>query len=488
VPRPIRLLAAILATLGLVTPLVARAQDAEQPEEEKLTLSGTWNASGLSESWTTSDWGEACGPKPRSQGAGGGTVQISEIGGELSIVGAGRAFSTAECWEQMPGLSRTSHSQSGGGRFWRTRCATPSSDPRQATIVTTIQATDTTISMVESGKYRFAIKGQTCAASVSRSRSFTLVQRAGEKTDEPEPEASVAASATPEPPEAAPVAESCSDPGEPARLEVKPARKLMRPGESYTWSTVVTDVAGCHLGDKPAFRLLEGPLTGHAEVTAAGELTISEDAPEGTIELRVAVQGAGVTVIVDVASDEHYDALLATRGFNEQGEVDESAVAIIATGTVGGRNSTAEDTAGARKQLFIAIVGGLALALGLAGLVLLRRGRKAGRQARRASTPPPPPNVNLFEQPETGQDMVCPACGMTYPAGVGFCASDGTALAPTSVRPGPSEEAAPESASPAPAPAPRPAPPDKICPTCGKRYPAAAEFCGSDATALVPVN
>jgi len=489
VPLPDRLWSSIFATLVLLTPLAARAQDEEENTEEKLTLSGTWNASGLSESWTTTEWGEACGPKPRSQGAGGGTVQISEIGGELSMAGAGRAFSTAECWEQMPGLSRTSHSQSGGGRFWRTRCATPSSDPRQATIVTTIQATDTTISMVESGKYRFAIKGQTCSASVSRSRSFTLVQRAGEKKDEPEPEASAAASSPPEAPPPAPTTGNCSDPGAPARLEVKPVRKLMRPGESHTWSTLVADAAGCHLGDKPAFRVLEGPLTEHVEVTAPGKLTIAEDAPEGTLEVRVEIEGAGVTVTVDVASDEHYDALLATRGFNEKGEVDESAVAIIATGTIGGRNSTAEDTAGARKQLFIAIVGGLAAILGLAGLILLRRGRKAGRP-RAPSEPSPPPNVNLFDQPEEGQGMVCPACGVRYAAGTGFCAKDGTALAPSSTRSGtPKEEVSPADPAPRPAaPASQPPPPDKICPTCGKRYPGEAEFCGSDATALVPVN
>lgn len=469
----------MFAVMAWLTPWVASADD----EEKKPTLSGTWNASGLSESWTMGDWGEACGPKPRGQGAGGGTVQISEIGGELSIAGAGRAFSTAECWEQMPGLSRTSHSQSGGGRFWRTRCATPANDPRQATIVTTVQATDTTINMVETGKYQFAIKGQTCSASVSRSRSFTLVQRAGEKKDEPEPEASAVPTSEPVAPAPVPPPGGCTEPGDPARLEVKPSRKLMRPGESFSWTTVVTDAAGCKLGQKPAYSVVEGPVSGHAEVTAQGELSIGDDAPEGTLEIRVAIAGTGVTVIVDVASDEHYDALLATRGFNEKGEVDEAAVAIIATGTIGGRNSTAEDTAGARKQLFIAIVGGLAAALGLAGFVLLRRGRRAGKPERDPSLPAPPPNVNLFDEPDAGQGMVCPACGDTYPAGSGFCAKDGAALAPAS---GPPAAEAPQ--PPPPAKTSQPPPPDKICPTCGKRYPAEAEFCGSDATALVPVN
>src|SRR5262245_2247728 len=78
--------------------------------QDKPTLSGAWTASAVSESWAIGDWGEACGPKPRGQGGGGGAVQVKEMGGELSISGAGRGWSTGECWEQMPGLSRTSHS------------------------------------------------------------------------------------------------------------------------------------------------------------------------------------------------------------------------------------------------------------------------------------------------------------------------------------------------------------------------------------------
>src|SRR5690606_25729673 len=75
-------------------------------------------------------------------------------------------------------------------------------------------------------------------------------------------------------------------------------------------------------------------------------------------------------------SPDRYDALLATSGLNEAGESDEAASVIIATGTIGGRTTTGEDLGRQRKNLFVAIVGGVAACLGFAGLILLRRGRR----------------------------------------------------------------------------------------------------------------
>ncbi|MEO7110586.1 MAG: hypothetical protein ABI183_09125, partial [Polyangiaceae bacterium] len=106
-------------------------------------MSGSWSASALSEKWSTTEWGDACGPKPTPSGAPGGAVTIAEQGGELTMSGAGRTFSTSQCWEQMPGLSRSSHSA--GSRGWSTRCTSPAGDPRHTTIVTNISATDDTI-------------------------------------------------------------------------------------------------------------------------------------------------------------------------------------------------------------------------------------------------------------------------------------------------------------------------------------------------------
>jgi hypothetical protein len=465
---------------------------ASADDEPRLTLAGTWSATGLGESWSTGEWGEACGPKPAAQGAPGGTVQIQEVGSELSILGAGRAFSTAECWEQMPGLARTSHSASGGGRFWRTRCATGANDSRQATVVTTIQASDSSISMSETGQYQFIIKGQTCTASVTRSRSFSLIKREGES--EPAPSATAAAP----PPKAAPPptpARDCDDGGgEPARLEVRPTRKLMRPGETFRFHSLVLDSEGCALGIRPTYRVLESEGSEHVAIDAAGEARVAEGAPASTIEIAAELEGKGVTLFIEIADPADYDALLAARGFNEEGEIDESAVAIIATGSIGGKGGVAEDAARARKQLFVAIVGGLAAALGLAGLVLFRRGRRSAEAARAAAKddePVPPPNVRLFDRELETRPMRCPVCGTRFPSGSGFCPADGSALEPDA---SPPSSSAPSGGAPG-APGAHPAgagislkTPDKICPTCGGRFGGESAFCGQDGTQLVPIN
>lgn len=442
-------LVALSACAVLVAPARLLAQD-------KPTLSGSWSASALTEQWAIGDWGEACGPKPKGQGAGGGSVQIREQGGELSIVGAGRAFSTSECWEQMPGLSRTSHSASGGGRFWRTRCTTAANDPRRATIVTTLSATDTSISMVETGQYQFILSEQNCTASVTRSRSFSLVRREGDTPPAASATATPTASATAPPatvakPEPTPPRSCSGTAGEPARLEVSPARKILRPGERFAFRARVVDGEGCPVASRVAWSVTPGPLAG-AVTLEAGGVRVADDAAEGTVDLVATVAGKGVTVAVEIVSAARYDELLGARGMNDAGEADEAAVVVIATGTIGGKTSVAEDTARERRRLFLAIVGAVAAVLSLTGLVLWRRGRKGALLAARG-------NGSTAGELEVGG-------------------------APTSEPPAPAELPPTSSGAEATRAGKR----GKICPTCGSRYGADAQFCGKDGTTLVLVN
>ena len=437
------------ASIGLAAGLCAARASAQ----DRPTLSGSWTASALAESWSVKEWGDACGPRPAPEGAGGGSVQIREQGGELSILGAGRAFSTAECWEQMPGVSRTSHSQAGGGRFWRTRCTSAPNDSRRTAIITTIQATDSSISLNETGDYQFVIKDTTCHASVVRSRSFSLVRREGEAPPAASASATPAAAPSAAPARQPPPAPEPRAPsrctglaGEPARLEVHPGRKLLRAGDRFAFRAVVVDAEGCPTGTRPAWSILPGPLAARATVDAGGTLSVAADAGEGKLEVSASVGGKGVTVIVEVATPEHYDALLGASGLNDAGEADQAAVAVIAAGTIGGRTGVAEDAARERKILFVAIVGALAAALGFFGLVLARRGTRRDPDGLAEDDGAPPGD-----------------------------AREGGAPAP----------AKPDSP---PAAAPRRPGRGKICPTCGERYGGEATFCGKDATKLVLLN
>lgn len=473
--------------LALLAPTSVRADDTAKP-----TLAGSWGASAMKEQWSTSEWGDACGPKPAAGGgAGAGTVTVTETGSELAFSGAGRSFTTAQCWETMPGLVRTSHSS--GKRGWASTCASPPGDPRQTSIVTRISATDDTIVFAETGTFQFHIKDTACRASVSRSRSFKLQQRSGE-APAPSASASGAVAPPPPPPRARPQEpippyeprEGCEPGAPPARFEVRPTRKLVRPGDSFELDVRVFDARGCRLGVTPELRVDAASALASKIGVDKQRVSVAADAPEGRAELSVAVGGKSVQVTLEVTPAEKYGELLRTRGLNERGEDESPAVAEIES-SIGGAPSTAEDSARTRRITFLAIVGGVAALLGIVALALVRRG-KHRPDAQRMTEAPPPPNVTFFETDQPSAAMECPKCGRVFASGSGFCATDGSALVPSKASP----PAPPPLSEPPPPgiedrPRARPAP-EKICPNCGDRFAADAGFCGKDGTHLVPIN
>jgi hypothetical protein len=475
---------------------------------EPLTLAGRWNATPLSSTWNIGEWGSACGPAPSGGGAPGGAVTITSSGSELHLSGAGRDYSTTECWEQFPGLSRVSHS--GGLRGWRNSCKTKAGDPRQATIITTISATDSQISFDETGQYQFIINGQNCTASVRRSRSLSIVQREGDHAPVAPPTPATPAVAAPAPsPAATPAAKVCTSPGPPERLEVRPAQKLIRPGESFEFHTVVLDAAGCGLVLSPVWKV----LTDHAglELTGPGKIRVPEDASESTVELQATLAGHSARVVVEIASAQRYDALLAQKGLNAEGESSDASVARIATTSIGGGSVVTGDDSQRRRVVFVGVVGGSALLLGLLGFVLVQHSRRkpvaAEERAPRvrlapALTPsglaplakicptcreeyPPeaafcPNDGNRLvaargnEAPVGPSGGVCPICGQGYDPGVLTCPKHGEELLPAAVQAG--TRMGEVSIT------------KKICPVCGKQYTGDSQFCGGCGAALVPVN
>jgi RNA polymerase subunit RPABC4/transcription elongation factor Spt4 len=475
-----------------------------EAQADAPTLSGSWSASPLTVNWQIGDWGKACGPQPSGGNEAGGPVTIVQQGSELSISGAGRTFTTGQCWEPYPGMQRISHSAS--PRSFQNVCKTGAADPRQAKLVTTITATDTRINFDETGQYQFVIEGQNCTASVRRTRSYTLLSRAGEETPAP-------AASTPPAPKPARPALDCENPGLPERLEVRPSRKLMRPGEAFDFRTTVVDAHGCPLPVTPSWRVLSGGAA--LSVSGPGKVIASPNAPESKATLEVTLGDRSVRVDVEIASKERYDALLQAQGLDQSGESQDAAVLRVASESMGAREVVARDDAPTRTRWVVGIAGGCALLLGLLGLALVRRSRSApvstrGAQAPVPVPPTPPPSVS------TAGAKACPTCREEYPAMAEFCPNDGNRLVwqsvlgagpggsvcpicrrgfnpGTSVCPEHGEELVPASVL---APAPQAAlsstlviPVTRtICPMCGKQYTGETRFCGECGAAVVPVN
>lgn len=487
-----------LFALGVLVLLL----ESHRARADAPTLAGAWSASPLAVNWKLGDWGKACGPAPSGGGDAGGPVTISQNGNELSISGAGRTYTTGECWEPYPGMQRISHSAS--ARSFQNVCKTGAGDPRQAKLVTSLSATDSRILFDETGQYQFVIEGQNCTASVRRTRTYTLVTRLGEA---PTPAPSAAPVAKPAPKPAA----RCESTGLPERLEVRPSRKLMRPGESFEFRTTVVDAQGCALPVTPSWRVLSGASA--LNVTAPGKVTANANATESKVTLEVTLGDRSVRVEVEIASKERYDALLQAQGLDQSGESQEAAVLRVASESMGAREVVARDQAPGKTRWFVGLAGGAALVLGLLAWLLVRRSHhaalassdEAASRPRGVAPSAAPGGVKACptcreEFPPTAEfcpndgnrlvshaalgagpgGSVCPVCGRGFNPGTGVCPDHGEELVPAALFRG---ERQPPLTSTLVMGVTR-----TICPVCGKQYSGETRFCGECGAGVVPIN
>lgn len=485
-------------------------------EDSLPTLSGTWQASTMHNNWNVGYWGPECGDKPGGLGDSAGQATVIQQGGELWIKGPTRTYSTSQCWASFPGLTVVSHL--GGKRGWTTVCRTPAGADESITVTTRVTATDNYINFDEVSEHQRQLRRKkACVATTRRTRFFRLVRRDGEPLPSPSAdpgsdlvagaEATDAggvarAEAPPIPdPERATERAGCAEPGPPARLEVSPSRKLIRPGEEFQFRAVVLDAAGCRLVVAPTWSQAE--VKPGLEFAAGGRVRVADSAAEGEYPLTAAVEGRGARVVLEVVSNERFEALLKRGDFDAHGESGK-AIATIASGSIRAGSAVAEDKSQLKKRVFIAVVGALAVLLASVGLVLVLRSRRRRGQKAEAQRQGSPPGG----APVVG--TVCPTCGAEYPPGTIYCRLDGNRLAPArdegdyaarggvcpvcgqgfdpgvTVCPRHGEPLIPPAVYAAARGAARAA--LKICPICGKQYPGSAEFCGSDGAQLVPVN
>jgi hypothetical protein len=406
---------------------------------------------------------------------------------------------------------------------------------------------DTQIVIIETGRYELNMADGKCIADVKRSSTLNLVARAGtapSATTSAPAAASTPPAPTPTPTPTAPPAPTidCSSPGDPARLEVRPSRKLLRPGESFTFKASVFDARGCATQTNTAWTVRTADAKAQVD---AGKVTVTDGAPDGEIDIEVTAAGKSTHVTVVVTSPANYDELLKQSGLDSKGEQSDPSVAVIATGSIGGTSVHAEDGSKKRRLVFIGVVSALAIGIGIVALVGVRRSKKAAAMERDAEARHAE-KMREFEARKREREMqhaaqmkahldsvkraqeaaaaataaetaaygamVCPSCRKEYPPGSTFCPGDSNRLIPLSghedVLTGPSggicpackrgynpgikvcphdgEELVPHAmhASLAAAPPSR----GKICPTCGDRFDGTAGFCGKDGTALVLLN
>jgi len=474
-------LASILACAAALAALLlaSRLARAEGPSP---SLDGAWVMAPLTETFTVQQWSSACGPAPTSGTlSGGGQVAVRGEGGELVVTGGSRTLRTDQCIDPLPTLARETHSSSGNA--WRTRCATPTSDPRRAVINTAYFLTgDDAIVVAETGRYEFRIKDSRCIADVKRDGSLRKVVAAPVATQPPPEVAPATATApalapapSPAPPPS-PATADCGAPGDPARLEVRPSRKLVRVGNVFAFRAVVLDDRGC-VTSTPiqwsvgAVKFKDGQ--GHAGqplVDGGGKLTVPADMADATFDVIATAAGRSAHASVDATSPASYEALLAQSGLDPNGERGEPSVTILATTSIGASNVRAEDDARRRRTVFIVVVGGLALALGALAVIGTLRSRKA-RSLELAAEARHSEKMREYEQKKRSREEEHAAqmrahlesVAQAQRAGAGAAAAIGTDA--TGVDTGP-----------------------MWCPSCRREFSSGTMFCPFDANRLVAVS
>jgi hypothetical protein len=303
--------------------------------------------------------------------------------------------------------------------------------------------------------------------------------------------------------------------GDATRIEVRPTRKLLRPGERFTFRTVAFDANGCAVDAHTAWAVTTQGAK--ASVSNNGTVAIAEDAEDGAIDLGVSFAGKTLHVSVEVATPARYEALLASTPVNDAGESDEAPATIVASGSLGANSAVAQDGAKTRKTTFVAIIGGLAIALAVLGFVLLRRNTRQEESPEPDDEPMPAgaEPAPAPSRPLSARALVCPSCRNEFPPNSTFCPHDGNRLLPAPISPlqpgaaaggvcptcgrgyDPGVKTCPvhgDDLVPAAVYQLRAEQPPvatergKICPSCGGRYAGEATFCGKDGTALVLVN
>jgi hypothetical protein len=398
-------------------------------------------------------------------------------------------------------------------------CQSASGDPRRSAITTTLSLTEDRIELVEAGQFEYAIGSDTCHAVMRRSRTYSIVERDGETRPSPnegqEPDHSLIVATPPKDAVAEPKGRDCSEKGPPQKIEVSPARKLLRAGDEYVFRVRVVDKAGCALERTVTWsKVTTDPSI---LITPQGKIKINEQATEGQYQLFASLQELKVAVTIDIVSEARYQALLSGGVFDSAGETKESAVTTSVTSTVGAKAAVLEAAAQKRRVLFIWIIGGLSLLLASVAVWLTLGRRKLAKVENPLKSMPPLAPLSLNDDGYTNGNkvpsiLVCPTCHEEYAGDQKFCAVDGNRLIelPSQIHlagaeggvcpvcrhgfdPGVSrcpthdEELVPAAVL-MENPTNRTAAGRRICPVCGSLYGPETQFCGNDGAALVPIN
>lgn len=427
------------------------------PRDAAAEVAGRYKVTGTAVKVKVKSWGEDCGPRPRSSSARGGkTVEVTRAGAHLVLAG----HRTDQCWSSNPKVQRRRASASEGR--WEVVCETPADDPRFEHGEYTLQATSAdTLQFVEESTYSWRLEGDHCEAIIHLTRTYERAAEGG--GGEPPPEPTPAA------------ARRCTEPGPPVKLDVRPARARVAPGERICLRASSRDAEGCRSDVSAVWARAQGGPEGR--LGEDGCFTAGTDV--GRVEVTATAGSLSATATVEVAFPDIGDLIaagLAEGGDDLEPIAPETAPLQARPGAVQGvGGATADGGEGSSGLLWVVVAAaaGAGLLLAIVAVLLVRRGRRRDSEADVGEVARPSSRVVATAQPppSAAAGRVCPTCHREFDGETFYCPHDATELVPSTD----GERGAGRGEN-------------RICPKCRRGFPPSERVCPNDHEELVPYS
>ena len=361
---------------------------------------------------TVTTWGPDCGPRPQDEHPPTGGAYQLQADGALTPEGGGlRLFDDKAC------AALTQQRDLTVERTWDTlRCRSPEGAGKVITATLhRVQAGPGLLQVAHDIRYVWTLKGSTCDVTI-----------AGRYELEDPAQRPAPVSAGPD----------CSEPGEPARLEmVGPVHRAAPDQGRVRFQVRVLDAAGCEAPGDLTWTSTAG------RVSPDGVLDLQGTTPSGPIGVSAHVDTLEAKFTVEVAQTEaDYQSLTVTDPTLAHGALPslppQKGEALV--GDAGPIDRDEPTRARLVTALFVALV---LVATGAAVWVAARAARRRPSRAEAllddharevlersaAAKAAKAAQAGKPAQPARSA-LICPKCGTQYPADAVFCGTDGTRL------------------------------------------------------------
>lgn len=350
-----------------------------------------------------------------------------------------------------------------GTSRWAVVCETASSDSRFEHGEYVVEVVNNTLRFREVSRYDWRLEGDHCKATVTLTRSYLRTSGSGDSTPE---------NPSSEPPTPA----KCRGArGAPVKLDVRPSRARVGPGDKICFRAIARDREGCPVAVDAAWNIAQSDGDERGQIDASG-CFMAGDLPSGSGS-KVVVTATALKLTskaqIEIRVPDIGDLVAARLAEGLEDQSADMPAAEARPGSAQGVGQTSVGPVHENQGVLWAVVAvglGAAVFLLLIAVVLWQRRRReieiaelvnegSGSSMAVASSFPPPSLPSI---------KVCPACKQEFTGPIEFCPDDATKLV-AATRSGTGHHAQ-----------------SLICPTCRRGYESEERYCSRCSEELVP--